>query len=271
MQKSQSNEWFLEFSCFLLFRRAYSYEKGMAQVSEYKHLCDFYGDNQTMGFTTFNTLSTDDKKCVKRMLQNIIPFESPDMYSKFDNNIFIIEHFEFDASKHNRKGMSGIREENLLRQRIRENATDNYMIDQTRYSVDKKSFQKNFEDTFSHHYKKIDKYIENLKSQGIVSDGDKIHIGFFVENVYPPLYEELRNGKLHFVGELLYFLTKQFYDFLQNKVRLDFVLFGCIYQQAHRLFYIKPLDRGGDLIDLEEDSIVFSKINGNEIVWAAHF
>ena len=237
-------------------------------MSEYNHIVEFYGNNPTMGFTTFNTLSAEDKNRIKRMLNNLKSFEAPDMYSKIDNDVYIIEHFEFDASKRNRKGMSGIKEENALKQRISEKTEENYIIDQVHYNVDKQSFQKNFEGVFDHHYKKIDKYIENLKNQGILCDSDRVHVGFFAENIYPPLYEKWQNGEPHFVGELLYFLTRQFYDFIQKKERLEFMFFGCIYNQNPQLFYIKPSDKGKNLIDLEDNSVVFSKMNGNEFTFA---
>jgi len=99
-------------------------------------------------------------------------------------------------------------------------------------------------------------------------DSDRVHVGFFAENIYPPLYEKWQNGEPHFVGELLYFLTRQFYDFIQKKDRLEFMLFGCIYNQNPQLFYIKPSDKGKNLIDLEDNSVVFSKMNGNEFTFA---
>ena len=168
----------------------------------------------------------------------------------------------------NNKMLKQKSKENALKQRISEKTEENYIIDQAQYTVDKQSYQKNFEGVFDHHYQKIDKYIENLKKQGILCDDDRVHIGFFAENIYPPLYEEWRNGEPRFVGELLYFLTRQFYDFVQSKERLEFMLFGCIYNQNPQLFYIKPSDKGKNLIDLEDNSVVFSKMNGNEFTFA---
>lgn len=236
-------------------------------MTEYDHLIQFYGNNHTIGFTTFNTFSAEDKNRIKLMLKNIHAFERPDMYSKVGNDVYIIEHFAFDASKRTRNGMSGIKEENALEQRISDNTSENEIIDKAVYSIDKKSFQKNFEDVFEQHYKKVDNYIENLKINKIIDNEDKVHFGMFVENIYPPLYEDWGNGDPYFSGELLYFSTKQFYDFLESKDRLSFILFGCIYNQSHQLFYVNPSDRGGNLIDLENDSIVFSKLNGNEMAW----
>ncbi len=208
----------------------------------------------------FHCLSAED---VFEMLSHIKAFESPDMYSIISNKLVLLEHFEFDASHKSKKGMKGKKEEAALMQRIHsDDTTDEWKADQATYSISFKDWQSNFETTFEDHYKKIDTYINNVKTKKLSSLEETI-VGFVVENKLSPMIDY----KKRYEGELEYIRTKQFWDFFLQKEKVDFILFVGLLNGVAHTTYIDHLSfkNSNKIIDLNDEELSLSKLNSNEI------
>jgi hypothetical protein len=202
------------------------------------------------------------------MLHALHPFEYPDMYAIVDDKAYMLEHFEFDASRCSRKGMRGKQEEARLEQRIKNNKTSReFCIDKADYEVSLKDWQQNFEKCFCSHYCKIPKYKENLRSKTEVGDRE-IMAGFFVETQYPPY---VMIGKR--VEALCYIQTKQFAEVLENSPDVDFMLFGCWCDGKRQLFYVdrESIKGVSNLVDLNDEGVVMSHLNKNEVTMFGTF
>lgn len=201
------------------------------------------------------------------MLRNLKPFERPDMYAKIGNKVYALEHFSFDASSENRKGMEGIREESFLERRLISAATpEEGVYDRGIYSITLENLRKNFEKHFYAHYHKIGSYKDHLHRAGILSEADELIVGFFAENLYPPYY----NKGNRYEGELYYSSTKQFADLLQSNPKVRFMLFGSCVGGKLKLAYVdrEHLPPENQRIDLESRDISLSSLNRNEITWS---
>ena len=83
-------------------------------MREYAHLINNYLciNPLVIPYTAYYSITFDE---LGDVLHNLNSFESPDMYSVLEDKVIILEHFEFDSSKHSRKGMKGKQEESLLK------------------------------------------------------------------------------------------------------------------------------------------------------------
>lgn len=236
-------------------------------MTEYQRLRKYYvrSHNSVYG-CGFHAISVEE---CKQMLQNLRSFERPDMYAELEDKIIILEHFEFDASRSTRKGMKGRAEEAHLEKRLREIPMDGTMhIDTVKYGISLQDWQDNFCRTFQSHYRRIDAYKEHVADE-TGNSGKPFVVGFFIEHEFPPL---VNIG--HDLEPLPYYMTKQFAEVIQNSPELDFVLFCGYLNGQGRVTYI---DRGTleiikeRLIDLNDDNVSLSHINGNEVVMCGGF
>ena len=85
-----------------------------------------------------------------KFLHQLNQYECPDMYSKIENDVLILEHFGFDGSeeKKGKKGMKGYEQESLveIKQQLK---TNNYCesIEPLNYSQTPLNYAKNFKNT----------------------------------------------------------------------------------------------------------------------------
>ncbi len=207
---------------------------------------------------------------LRKMLSSLQQYDHPDMYAVVGNKVYILEHFEFDASRERKgKGMRGIKEENELSRRIDEVEPDGeWHIDKADYPVTLADFQRNFEYHFKYHYEQIDDYRNNLLENNYLSENNELIVGFWAENKLPPLFQ---NGR-DFCGELYYFATKQFSELLLEYSKVDFMLFGCNCG-GPQLFYIDRFTLCPQTIqiDLLSKEISISPINQNEVAMYGAF
>lgn len=114
--------------------------------------------------------------------------DSPDLYVKKDNLVYIIEHFEFDCFRSTKKGSKFRTEEARIErdfQRIEptnEGTISRDVIDAESSYI---SYVKNVTDLFNKHSRHIPEYIDHLKDCGIIQKGDTIKVGFLIEDVSP--------------------------------------------------------------------------------------
>jgi hypothetical protein len=197
----------------------------------------------------------------------IIQSEGPDMYAKIENEVLILEHFEFDGSKVKKrcKGMTGFEEESIVEKKYQKflNDTDNgELLATLNYSQNSQYYIENFLNTFKEHYHKIDRYKKNLSNQNIIDNNSNIITGFFIENKYPPVYIDKGTNPVVLLS------CKQFLDIFEISESLDFVLFGGCISREFRLFYIDK----HMLKDYRTNEINLSNIeffHGTESSWAS--
>lgn len=201
-------------------------------------------------------------------IHNIQCSEAPDLYAVTDNSIILFEHFEFDASHSNRKGMTGKKEEANLQRKIKENnCIGEWKIDKSNYAISFKDWQNNFESTFERHKKRIDTYVKNIKN--LLNDTKKkIVVGFIVENQFSPLL----NYDNEFIGEIPYFRTKQFSEFLSQSYEVDFVIFlGYLGGEPIMAFFDQQtVNDVRHSYDLTDNKLSISHLNNNELTMYIH-
>lgn len=217
-------------------------------LEEKEHLLrDYLQSNPRLKyFGGFSALSLTELKMALRSLE---AFDKPDMYAEVGQKTIAIEHFEFDASVMNRKGMKGKAEESHLQKAINMTTTDSFSISTSQYSTSFENWRKNFETCFDHHYQRIDEYWKNVDDKVGISPQNQCVMGFFIENQYSP-YVYLDNQ----VYELYYICTRQFLDFFQAKTNVDFILYGTYSAGVLQIFYmdhqhLMPIDKAVDLFD----------------------
>ena len=92
-------------------------------------------------------------------------YEAPDLYIKYGNELWIIEHFEFDCFKSSRKGSTYKREQSRIN-KIEENIKPTKEGVVFHNTIDANSsyndYVNNVAKIFNSHYQKIEKYKSNL-------------------------------------------------------------------------------------------------------------
>lgn len=177
---------------------------------------------------------------INNMLQNMVQFEEPDILSVYGNKIIGIEHFEFDSYKNTNKKGSNYRVEN---NRIKNNF-DNYvdkelverktltLTDSIKSTSSLKDYYDNFTKQFVKHYKNVDKYIKNIKSQTNM-DNKEIEIWFFIEDVTPLGNYFLSSDKKIFL--LNPFYNKKIVELIENSSKLSGIILGLYAMKEHRV------------------------------------
>lgn len=112
--------------------------------------------------------------------------DNPDGYLKIGNKIIIIEHFEYDATKNNKKGS----ETRIEKSRINRKLDDKcYSLDNVKYVHEEmnvthstEQLRDNFIKIFSDHNSKINQYKKALIEDGIIDDNDEVIFMFCCED-----------------------------------------------------------------------------------------
>ncbi len=115
-------------------------------------------------------------------------YDAPDVYIKNENEVWIIEHFEFDCYKANRKGSSYKREEN----RVNNNEKKIVPTEEGVYFGDTINADSSYADYvgnvlkgFNNHYKKIEDYKQNLINDGVADEKTTFIVIFLIDDVSP--------------------------------------------------------------------------------------
>lgn len=115
----------------------------------------------------------------------VIEYEAPDIYLKLDNVVWIIEHFEFDCFRSNRKGSSLKREECRIA-RAEENIipTEQGVLFHDRITAESSycDYINNVKRSFKAHYRKIDTYKHNLINARIADENTIFKVIFLIDD-----------------------------------------------------------------------------------------
>ncbi len=121
-----------------------------------------------------------------KYFNQIIIRDNPDGYLNFGDKDIIIEHFEYDATKNNKKGSETRIEESRINRKfdeLNDLTHETKMIhEQLCVTHSTEYLRDNFIKAFKEHNSKISQYEKELINDGIISDTNEIKIVFCCED-----------------------------------------------------------------------------------------
>lgn len=171
--------------------------------------------------------NSNNVKWLSDTLRNINVYDCPDMYSLVNNEVLIIEHFEFDSSNKNKKGSSARVEIARVKREFNKKSDSfngNILIQDDKIDTNNsaENYIENFTNVFDSHYSKIDLYKENISKIGVVNDTTKIKTCFFIEDTTPLGNFINENGNPRCVN---LFYIKEYLDIFKKSDKVDCVFF----------------------------------------------
>lgn len=172
---------------------------------------------------------------IENFLRVLNLYEKPDAYSIIDENVLIIEHFEFDSTftnkkgSHNRKEQARIEREfenKLVNQQLKSGKTYIY-TDKIKVNSTSKNYIKNVLGVFKSHYEKIDSYKENLLKNNIIKKSMNVKTMFWIEDtsILGNFYlKDLLNYDINITPIILLYCD-EFLEELKKCNNLDYVMF----------------------------------------------
>lgn len=160
--------------------------------------------------------------------ENIIPFESPDMYIVYEDDVVGIEHFQFDSFKRISSGSRGIIDEKEASRNMdacaksRDITIDSLYISQTvQAEMSFDYYRSNLLSLFDSHYARIDTYKKNIMDA--LPNKKEPKICFYIEDSTP-----LGNHFITKEGPALLepLLLKEFSERLYESPKLDYIVYS---------------------------------------------
>lgn len=178
----------------------------------------FFGEN---GFQVMYLGEECEFDLIAPYMKNFYIFDCPDGFSKIDNNIIIMEHFEFDSACNVYKGSENRKEI----ARINRESKDNFIKGKTssrhvincNYNIF--NYIENVTREFEKHYEKIAKYKTNLKLENLINDDTNIKVMFLIEDttILPNL--DNKTG-----SPIILVKCDKFLDLFEANKEVDYVL-----------------------------------------------
>lgn len=174
-------------------------------------------------------------------------YEAPDFYITSDDELLLIEHFEFSSYRQNRKGDTFRQEEARIQRKAdamvpTEEVTVIHGVIQGESSY--QIYLENAGQAFCAHYSQIDNYVNNLRDDGILKEQD-YRIAFFMEDVSPLGTAMGGNSAWDPDTELVTLAkSREFLELFERNDKVDYVL-ACSSYENHRLTWFidrKELD-----------------------------
>lgn len=154
--------------------------------------------------------------------------DTPDMLLRKGNTAIIIEHFEIDSSRANRKGSSCRKELSRIERAeklVEYSEEGTFFHDEISVNSSYAFLLENVKKNFEHHYSHIGMYRENLKKWGLIAETDVVKVMFLIDDVSPlgtiavPIDD--RNAK---PCPVVLAQSKEFLELMQKSPDVDFVL-----------------------------------------------
>jgi hypothetical protein len=179
----------------------------------------FFSDDSEISF--YGSKDEVEKEIVP-FLRNLISFERPDGFSKIENKVMILEHFEFDSTQNSSKKGSETRVElariDRKNKQIPLTETDIYK-DVVKCTHHINQYIDNAINGFLNHYSKIQSYKEHLKSDNIIDDRTDIKVMFLIEDV-----TILGNIDLKTREPIILIKCDKFLDVFEKSENIDYIL-----------------------------------------------
>lgn len=172
-------------------------------------------------------------------------YESPDMYIVYEDEIWIIEHFEFDCYKRTRKGSSCRVEHSRIDRemdRIIPTEEGTTYHDAINANSSYENYIKNVKMYFEAHYKKVAQYKTNLINHNIAKEGMKFNVMFLIDDISPLGTSYVDEHSVWTVIDLAH--SKEFLNIMNSSPDVDCVLATSCCSQEKFIWFIdrKQLD-----------------------------
>ncbi len=137
--------------------------------------------------------------------------DCPDGYSKIsDNEILIMEHFCFDSATA-KKGSESLAELARIER-------ENNIHDVIKCSINMTNYWNNLEENFTRHCSKIEKYKNNLITEGIAKQNTIFKVAFFIEDI-----TLLGNVDTNTRTRIHSIFCDKFIDLFENSSNVDYI------------------------------------------------
>jgi len=207
-------------------------------------LCGYgiYDGNRITAFT-----ESEEINHLVRFLSKsvIIPFESPDSYTKIDNDLLIIEHFAIDGYDEHPSGGSKLRQSEAIISKefssLPCTSDGVHLSRQLGVSNSYNGFIENCKRRFDQHYLQIDSYKEHLKELGIANDQTRFTVCFLMDEVSPL-------GTLTHDGEnicpVCLAQAREFLHFFSEKPKVDWVISAVVANEGYKPYFFSQGEVG---------------------------
>lgn len=161
---------------------------------------------------------------IEPFLKNHISFEKPDGFSKVENKVMILEHFEFDSTKNHSKKGSETRIELARIDResskipLSETGTSSYS-DKVKCSHCIDQYINNAINGFLNHYSKIESYKDHLKLENIIDDRIDVKVMFLIEDTTLLGNIDIKTGK-----PVILVRCDKFLDIFEKSENIDYIM-----------------------------------------------
>ncbi len=177
---------------------------------------------------------------IMNLLSNAEAHERPDAYSNTDNEVLILEHFEFDSSEQRKGSQQQYIEAECDRKLYEIKEPKNITTWQTpiegNYSI--ANYKKNATKQFLKHYNKINNYKQILSAKGIITENKKVITMFFIEDT-TELGNYYRTGiRGRPVASIFLPSCDFFLDLFENSPDLDCAICACYSENKYILNFI---------------------------------
>lgn len=148
----------------------------------------------------------------------------PDAYAVIEDDILLLEHFQFNNTKVTKKGseqhkVAAKSEQEFKKKLVKDG---DFAVLNEYVERNGKSYIENFQTQFNSHYNKINDYKAEMQKQ-LKKDFKNIYIGFLIEDASSLGSIYLNKDKMYCLDLLQ---TKEFLDVFEKAAKLDFAIFS---------------------------------------------
>ena len=201
-------------------KRLHEFLKSLYMSDEFKSFLYKYVINKDLMFE--GNQEIEFKKMSDFFNSGINLLDRPDGFCKCEDNVLIIEHFEFDSSRKNSKGSTN-RQELFRASNKKPSSHKEFEIyhDEIKCDYTIENYVNNAINNLNNHYKKVNYYIDSLKKEKIIANTSNVEILFCIEDTTVLGNFNSENGKPLF---LLY--CAEFIQAIKPLTKLDYILCG---------------------------------------------
>lgn len=174
----------------------------------------------------------DSVVALTNLFASAVPYvgDAPDMFFLYNNQVLIVEHFEFDCYRATKKGSSFRREEARIQRAFDSTPMVGSSLirhDTIHAKSSYKDYINNAKRSFKEHYSKIDRYFNNLVEAGVIQDSSVTKTMFLIDDVSPVGSIMIDNNApwgsdAVCLVELCH--CKEFLDLLSSSPKVDYVI-----------------------------------------------
>lgn len=145
----------------------------------------------------------------------------PDGYYKEGNDVYMIEHFEFDSSKPFKGSLNKVELNRVNKDFNKVPNAQSIYYNQINCNYTYDYYKKRLKDTYNNHYEKIDGYKEILKNMGIINCNSTVTTIFCIEDTSALGSILYKDNMQHII---LPTRCKSFLDLFEESFDLDIVI-----------------------------------------------